>query len=305
MDADWSTRKPSRKQRAAQLSDYLSTALQYLLPQRFITGLAYKLTHSRTTWLKNFLIRAFIAHFNVDMSEAEESDPNNYHNFNHFFTRPLRPGVRPLAIGEGVVCCPVDGIVSQAGMIENETLFQAKNRIFTLTQLLGGDTAPPFRQGSFITLYLSPRDYHRVHMPIGGRLQRMTYIPGQLFSVSPATTRLVPNLFARNERVATFFDTSAGPMALVLVGAINVASIETVWAGAITPPLGKQIRHWDYSETEKSSIVLDKGAEMGRFNMGSTVIILFAKESVLWDASIVPETMAWMGQRLGEIQNKD
>jgi phosphatidylserine decarboxylase len=306
MDADCSTTPHSQKQRAAKLSDYLSAALQYLLPQRLITWLAYKLTRSRTSGFKNFLIRAFIAHFNVDMSEAKEPDPTRYHDFNHFFTRPLRPDARPLAVGDGVLCCPVDGVVSQAGIIDNDTLFQAKNRLFSLTQLLGGDTATalPFQQGSFVTLYLSPRDYHRVHMPMRGRLQHMVHIPGQLFSVSPATTRLVPNLFARNERVATFFATPAGPMAMVLVGAINVASIETVWAGVITPPRRKQIRHWDYSDTEKPSIVLDKGAEMGRFNMGSTVIVLFAKQNVLWDATLVPETMAWMGQRLGEIQTK-
>jgi phosphatidylserine decarboxylase len=304
MDADWSTNKTTHKQRAAQLSDYLSTLLQYLLPQRFITWLAYRLTRSRTAWFKNFLIRAFIDHFKVDMTEAEESDPTRYRDFNHFFTRPLRPDVRPLAVGDGVLCCPVDGVVSQVGVVDDDTLFQAKNRTFSLTQLLGGDAtmALPFRHGSFVSLYLSPRDYHRVHMPTRGRLQHMTYIPGQLFSVSPATTRLVPNLFARNERVATFFDTAAGSMALVLVGAINVASIETVWTGVMTPPRGKQIRHWDYSQTEKPSMVLDKGAEMGRFNMGSTVIILFAKKSVLWDATIIPETMAWMGQRLGEIK---
>lgn len=306
MDADWSATKSSQIQRAAKLSDYLSTALQYLLPQRFFTWLAYRVTRSRTSWFKNFLICAFINHFKVDMSEAVESDFKSYHDFNHFFTRSLRPEARPLATGEDVICCPVDGIVSQAGVIEYDTLFQAKNRIFSLIQLLGGNTATalPFRDGRFVTLYLSPRDYHRVHMPMRGRLQHMVHIPGQLFSVSPATTRLVPNLFTRNERVATFFDTAAGPMAVVLVGAINVASIETVWAGAITPPRGKQIWHWDYSETDKPIIVLNKGAEMGRFNMGSTVIVLFAKGSVLWDATLAPETTVRMGQRLGEIQTE-
>jgi phosphatidylserine decarboxylase len=275
-----------------------------MLPQRFITWLAYRLTRNRTTWFKNYLTRAFIAHYKVDMSEAEESDSSKYIDFNHFFTRPLRPDVRPIAVGDGVLCCPVDGIVSQAGIAKNDTLYQAKNRTFFLTQLLGGDAnrASPFLHGSFVTLYLSPRDYHRVHMPIRGHLQHMTHIPGQLFSVSPATTRLVPDLFARNERVVTFFDTPAGPMAMVLIGAINVASIETIWAGAITPPRRKQIQHWEYSEAEESFTVLDKGAEMGRFNMGSTVIVLFAKESVLWDATLVPETRVWMGQRLGEIQ---
>lgn len=304
MDADWPTTKHAQRQRSAQLKDYLNTALQYMLPQRFTTWLAYRLTRNRTTWLKNFLIRTFISQYQVDMSEAEQSDPTKYHDFNHFFTRPLRSGVRPIAVGDGVLCCPVDGIVSQAGIAENDTLFQAKNRTFSLTQLLGGDThrALPFQQGSFVTLYLSPRDYHRVHMPIRGRLQHMTYIPGQLFSVSPATTRLVPDLFARNERVVTFFNTPAGPMAVVLIGAINVASIETVWVGAITPPRRKQIQHWEYSQAEKSSILLlDKGAEMGRFNMGSTVIVLFAKKSVLWDATLIPETRVWMGQCLGEI----
>jgi phosphatidylserine decarboxylase len=206
-----------------------------------------------------------------------------------------------MATGDRVVCCPVDGAVSQIGVADDDRLLQAKGRTFSLAALLGGDPerARPFRGGAFATLYLSPRDYHRIHMPLAGRLREMVHVPGKLFSVSPLTTRVVPELFARNERVAALFDTPAGPMAVVLVGAINVASIETVWAGAITPPLGKTVRRWSYPPNGEGAVRLDKGAELGRFNMGSTVILLFGRDAVRWEPAIRAGATVRMGQGLG------
>ena len=289
---------------AVSLTDRLRNLPQHLYPQHTLTALAYRITRIRTPWLKNLLIRAFIKAFGVDMREAAESDPLRYDSFNAFFTRALNPAVRPLASGEDVLCCPVDGTVSQAGAIDDEHLFQAKGKTFPLTALLGGDPdlAAPFRHGSFATLYLSPRDYHRIHMPIDGTLRSMIHIPGRLFSVSPLTTRVIPELFARNERVVTLFETAAGPMALILVGAINVASVETVWAGAVTPYRSRELRHWHYPTDSADTVRLAKGAEMGRFNMGSTVIVLFGPGAVDWDDSIAAERQTRMGQLLARIR---
>lgn len=287
----------------ATWGDYLRNLPQYLWPQRLLTRLTYRLTRVRLPWFKNALIRAFVRSFQVNLAEALQPDPQTYPDFNAFFTRSLKPGARPIAVDEGVVCCPVDGAVSQIGTATNEALLQAKGRTFSLTALLGGDAerARPFRDGSFVTLYLSPRDYHRIHMPLAGRLQAMIHVPGKLFSVSPLTARTVPNLFARNERVVTLFETPAGPMAMVLVGAINVASMETVWAGAITPPLGTTVREWNYPLTGESAIQLNKGTEMGRFNMGSTVILLFGKDAVRWESAITAGATVQMGQALGAL----
>ncbi len=284
-----------------RLSDHLRNLPQYLLPQRLLTRLIYRLTRIQTPWFKNALIRGFAQRFRVNLAEALEPEPCAYPDFNAFFTRALKPGARPIASGDRVVCCPVDGAVSQIGVAQTDTLLQAKGQTFSLTALLGGDSerARPFQGGAFATLYLSPQDYHRIHLPLAGRLREMAHIPGALFSVSPLTTRVVPELFARNERVATLFDTPAGPMALVLVGAINVASIETVWAGAITPPLGKTIQRWSYPPQGAGAVSLDKGAEMGRFNMGSTVILLFGPEAVRWESALQAGTPVQMGQRLG------
>ncbi|MDG4553304.1 MAG: archaetidylserine decarboxylase [Candidatus Competibacter sp.] len=285
----------------ATLGDRLRHWPQYLLPQRWLTRLTYRATRVRAPWFKNALIRGFARGFGVNLDEALDPDPRAYPDFNAFFTRPLKPGARPLAPGDRVVCCPVDGAVSQVGVARADRLLQAKGRDFSLTALLGGDAerARPFQDGGFATLYLSPRDYHRIHMPLTGQLREMVHVPGALFSVSPLTARMVPDLFARNERVAALFDTSLGPMALVLVGAINVASIETVWAGAITPPLGAAIRRWSYPPDGAGAVRLDKGAEMGRFNMGSTVILLFGAGAVHWEAAIRPDAPVRMGQRLG------
>ena len=288
---------------AALLGDCLRNLPQYLLPQRLLTRLTYRLTRARTPWLKNLLIRGFSRHFQVDLSEASEPDPRAYPDFNAFFTRALKPGARPLAAGDGAVCCPVDGAISEIGLAEADALLQAKGRHFSLTALLGGDAerARPFQGGAFATLYLSPRDYHRIHLPLAGQLREMVHIPGKLFSVSPLTTRMVPELFARNERVVAIFDTLAGPMAMVLVGAINVASIQTVWAGVMTPPLGKTLRHWDYPPDGDGAVRLDRGAEMGRFNMGSTVILLFGPGKVRWERDLQPGMPVRMGQRLGKL----
>ncbi|MBL8251668.1 MAG: phosphatidylserine decarboxylase [Candidatus Competibacter sp.] len=287
---------------AAGLGDRLRNLPQYVLPQRLLTRLTHRVTRARTPWLKNFLIRAFARHFQVNLNEALEPDPGAYPDFNAFFTRALKPNARPLAAGDGAVCCPVDGAVSQLGLAEADALLQAKGRHFSLTALLGGEAAraQPFQGGAFATLYLSPRDYHRIHMPVAGALREMVHIPGQLFSVSPLTARVVPELFARNERVAALFDTPAGPMALVLVGAINVASIETVWAGTITPPLASAIRRWRYPTAGEGAVRLDRGQEMGRFNMGSTVILLFGPGAIRWDAGIRAGAPVRMGQRLGQ-----
>lgn len=285
----------------ATLGDHLRHWPQYLLPQRWLTRLTYRVTRVRAPWFKNTLIRGFARGFGVNLDEALDPDPRAYPDFNAFFTRALKPEVRPLAPGDRTVCCPVDGAVSQIGIAQADRLLQAKGRTFSLAALLGGDMerARPFQEGAFATLYLSPRDYHRIHMPLAGRLREMVHVPGALFSVSPLTARMVPELFARNERVAALFDTEAGPMALVLVGAINVASIETVWAGAITPPLGTTIRHWRYPSSGAGAVRLDQGAEMGRFNMGSTVILLFGAGAVRWETAIQPGAAVRMGQALG------
>lgn len=291
------------KNSPALLSDRLRYLAQSLLPQRLLTWLTYRVTRVRTSWFKDALIRHFARHFRVNLAEALETNPRAYRDFNAFFTRALKPGARPIAPGDRVVCCPVDGAVSQIGLADADTLVQAKGRTFSLTALLGGDAerARRFQGGAFATLYLSPRDYHRIHLPLAGGLQEMVHIPGKLFSVSPLTTRMVPELFARNERVVTLFDTPVGPMALVLVGAINVASIETVWAGAITPPLGKTLQHWNYPPHGDGAVRLDKGAEMGRFNMGSTVIVLFGPGQVRWESEIKLGATVRMGQRLGKM----
>lgn len=282
-------------------SDQLRNLPQYLLPQRGLTRLIHWATRVQAPWFKDALIRWFIGQYQVDLSEALEPNPTAYRNFNGFFTRALKLNARPLAVGERVICCPVDGTVSQMGVAADDVLVQAKGRSFSLTALLGGDSAraQPFQGGAFTTLYLSPRDYHRIHMPLAGQLREMIHIPGKLFSVSPLTTRVVPDLFARNERVAALFDTEAGPMAVVLVGAINVASIETVWAGTVTPPLGTTIRHWTYPATGEKAVSLAKGDELGRFNMGSTVILLFGPDAVNWESTITADTVVRMGQHLG------
>ncbi len=276
----------------------LYVGVQYLLPQHLLSALMYRLTRLRYRPLKNLIIRGFVRHFRVDMGESMEPDVTAYETFNHFFTRELRPDARPLPESPDAVLCPADGTLSQLGKIAHGRIFQAKGRDFSLVELLGGrdDWARAFEGGGFATIYLSPRDYHRVHMPLTGDLREMIHVPGRLFSVNPITTALVPRLFARNERVACLFESEAGPMAVILVGAIFVGSMETVWAGQVTPrtSAGK-------SPGEGTTFRLDRGSEMGRFNMGSTVILLFPPDRVAWDPSLAAGDPVRVRQRIGDL----
>ena len=288
----------------ASLIDYLKALPQYLMPGHLISRLIHAFTRMRYPIIKNRFTAWFIKQFKVNMEEALVSDPYAYEHFNAFFTRELKPGVRPIVNGKSELACPVDGAVSQAGQIENGRIFQAKGHDYSLEQLLGGtaERTKPFQGGSFTTIYLSPRDYHRIHMPVTGTLREMVHIPGRLFSVNPATTRVIPGLFARNERVVSIFDTEVGPMAMVKVGAVNVGSIETVWAGMVTPPAGRVVRTWHYEGDE--AITLEKGAEMGRFNMGSTVIVVFGPEAVELAEEIQPGASVKLGQLLATGKGK-
>lgn len=307
-----STRGPVT--RGPSLTDRLRAWPQYLLPSHALSRIIFRLTRVRAGWFKRLLIGTVVRLYEVDLSEAAVPDPGAYPTFNAFFTRPLARGARPVAAGAGDVASPVDGVVSQAGPITSrgdgrlggsggERIFQAKGHSYTVTELLGGSErrAAPFHGGSFATLYLSPRDYHRIHMPLGGRLEEMVHVPGRLFSVDAATTRTVPRLFTRNERVAAIFDTDAGPMAVVSVGALFVSGIETIWHGLVTPPRGRRVSTWSYPTEGKDSVHLTKGEEMGRFNMGSTVIVLFAPGAVAWAESLAPEAAVRMGQAIGQL----
>ena len=238
--------------------------MQYILPHHTLSRLIGRFAECETPWFKNRLIAWFIKRYNVNMSEALLEDPSAYKHFNDFFTRELKADARTADTTDKAVLSPADGAISQQGEIEYGRIFQAKGHSFSLLELLGGDAerAAPFMGGSFSTVYLSPKDYHRVHMPLTGILREMVYIPGRLFSVNQTTAGNVPELFARNERVACIFDTEHGPMAVVLVGAMVVASIETVWAGLITPPM-RELRSYDYSQAARQPITLEKGMEMG------------------------------------------
>ncbi len=257
-----------------------------------------KFTHSKIKVWKNLMISQIIRIYGVNMSEAKEQDINNFASFNHFFTRELKAGARPITSSPNAIACPADGAVSQAGLIEQGEIFQAKGKSFSAVDLLGGnaETAKPFENGSFTTIYLSPKDYHRLHMPIKGTLTEMIHIPGRLFSVNGATVNSVPGLFARNERVACLFDTELGPMALILVGAIFVSSIETTWHGVVTPPSIESVRSWQYQD---NAPVIEKGEEMGRFNMGSTIIVLFGKDKVKWESEFTAGKKVQLGEMIG------
>ena len=281
--------------------DAVFILLQHILPQHLLSRAAGWLSENRTPWLKNFLITRFAAHFNVDMSEAANPDLRSYENFNAFFTRPLQATARPIAAPAPAIVSPADGAISQLGKIERGRIFQAKGQGFSVTELLGGDTARAelFNDGSFATIYLSPRDYHRVHMPCAGQLSAETYIPGDLYSVNQTTAENVQRLFARNERLVCYFDTTVGPMAMVLVGAMVVAGIETVWAGQVAPPL-RQPRQINYREPP-AAVELARGAEMGRFKLGSTVILLFPDKACTWDAQLQANSPVRLGETIGEI----
>ena len=276
----------------------LTTLPQYILPHHPLSRLMRQLTHSENKVWKNFFIKQIVSHYGVNMSEAIDSDINAYPSFNHFFTRALKPGARTIANNAGDIASPADGSVSQAGNITNGNIIQAKGKSYTAIDLLGGDEqrAAPFKNGKFTTIYLSPKDYHRLHMPLDGTLREMIHVPGRLFSVNAATANSVPRLFARNERVVAIFDTEIGPMALVLVGAIFVASIETVWHGEVTPPTAESIQTWQYKDNPPQ---LKRGEELGRFNMGSTIIALFGENTMNWKDTLVAGKKVQLGEKIG------
>lgn len=275
------------------MSDSLAVLPQYLLPKKALTIFAGWVAGAKGGGLTTALIRWFVKRYNVNMAEAAAPDIASYATFNDFFTRALKDGARPLFAADYV--CPVDGAISQLGPITGDQIFQAKGHSYSTTALVGGDAAlaAQFQDGSFATLYLSPRDYHRIHMPCDGDLRRMIYVPGDLFSVNPTTARGVPGLFARNERVVCVFDSADGPFALTLVGATIVGSMATVWHGQVNPPRSPQICEWQY---QAGQVSLKKGAEMGRFMLGSTVVMLFGKGRLAFN----PEWAATRPIRMGE-----
>ena len=275
----------------------LAVLPQYLLPKQALTWLAGKIASARAGTWTTALINWFIGRYQVNMTEAANSDPAGYASFNEFFTRALQVDARPLA--PSVLICPVDGAISQFGRIERDRIFQAKGHDYTCAALLGGDAAlaAPFVDGLFATLYLSPRDYHRIHMPCDGRLTRMVHVPGDLFSVNPTTARGVPGLFARNERVVCLFESAQGPFALVLVGATIVGSMATVWHGVVNPPRPGQVRTWHY---EQAPVALRKGDEMGRFLLGSTVVLLFPKGPLGFNPAWAPGRPIRLGEAMAD-----
>jgi len=269
--------------------------LQYLMPQHALSRLVLHATRVRAQWFKNGLVSGFLKLYTVDMSEAAEPDPRRYGSFNEFFTRSLKADARPIAADPNAIACPADGVISEAGSIAGDSLLQAKGRSYTLGDLLAARPwASRFQGGTFATIYLAPFNYHRVHQPLRGRLKETVYVPGRLFSVNALTAAQVPRLFARNERVLTLFDTDHGEFALILVGALNVGSIATVWSGDITPATRRVV-----TVLPPQDIALEKGAELGRFNMGSTVIMLFQAQRARWHAGVSAGARVRLGQSLG------
>ncbi|WP_148863486.1 archaetidylserine decarboxylase [Marinobacter fonticola] len=280
------------------MRDKLFVMSQYLLPQQGLSQWLGRLADDdRFPKVKNHVAQWFIKRYGVDMSEAADADLASYPTFNAFFTRPLKPGMRPVDEDPDRVTSPVDGAISQLGQIDEGRIFQAKGQDYSLLELVGGDEqkAKPYVDGEFATIYLAPKDYHRIHMPLAGTLKDMTYVPGRLFSVNPVTAANVPRLFARNERVIINFDTEWGPMCMVLVGAMIVGSVETTWAGVVAP--GRDINTIDYSQ--EAPIHFEKGDEMGRFRLGSTVILLFPKGRMDWTSELRAETVLRLGRAIG------
>ncbi|MCF7517530.1 archaetidylserine decarboxylase [Pseudoalteromonas elyakovii] len=285
--------------------DKFKIAMQYAMPKHFISRMVGKLAAAKAGGLTTALIKLFIKQYKIDMSEAKYPDPAHYKTFNEFFTRPLKEGIRPLAEESDIIAHPVDGAISQLGDVVDGQIIQAKGHDYSLQALLGGkeeDTAP-FLGGKFATIYLAPKDYHRIHMPVDGTLSKMIYVPGDLFSVNPLTAQNVPNLFARNERVVAIFETEIGPLAMVLVGATIVASIETIWAGTVTPPAGKDVFSWNYPTEGDNAITLKKGEEMGRFKLGSTVILAWGANQAEFLSDQHPETVTRMGTPFAKIND--
>ena len=282
------------------MSDRLKVLLQYVLPKQGLTVFAGRIAGAQGGSATTRLIRWFVGRYAVDMREAADPDIASYKSFNDFFTRPLRAGARPIAAADFV--CPVDGAISQFGAVDDHHIVQAKGHRFTTTELVGGDDvlAARFRHGSFANLYLSPKDYHRLHMPCDGRLTRMIHVPGQLFSVNPVTARGVPNLFARNERVVCVFDSAEhGPFVMVLVGATIVGSMATVWHGVVNAKRSNATTEWNYADQD---IVLRKGEEMGRFLLGSTIVMLFEQDSIVFNDQWAPERQVRLGEPMGHRQ---
>ena len=277
------------------MSPRLAVLHQYLLPKKTLTELMGWLASAEAGALTTGVIRWFVKRYQVDMSQAAEPDITRYRSFNDFFTRAMKPDARPLARAD--LLCPIDGAVSQCGRIERDQIFQAKGHRYTTTALLAGDAAlaRQFYDGEFCTLYLSPKDYHRVHMPCAGRLRRMVYVPGDLFSVNPTTARGVPGLFARNERVVCVFEGERGPFVMVLVGATVVGSMATVWHGLVNPPRRPRVHEWTYAD---DPVVLKQGDEMGRFLLGSTVVMLFPRDCMRFNPSWAPELPVRMGEAM-------
>ena len=277
------------------MSDRLAVLPQYFLPKQALTTLAGKFASARLGGLTTSVIRWFVGRYQVNMAEAANPDIASYASFNDFFTRALKDGARPLA--EASLICPVDGAISQFGPIAQDQVFQAKGHSYSTTALVGGDAAlgARFENGHFATLYLSPRDYHRIHMPCAGELTRMIHVPGELFSVNPTTARGVPGLFARNERVVCVFESDQGPFVLVLVGATIVGSMATVWHGQVNPPRTGTLRQWDYAPGQ---VRLQKGEEMGRFLLGSTVVMLFPQGPLQFHARWAPGGSVRLGESM-------
>ncbi len=285
--------------------EHMLAGLQSVLPQRSLTAAVHWLMRRETPWLKNALIQGVGNSVGVNFEEARSADPDDYRHFNEFFTRELKPGARPLDPDPSALLCPCDGRVSEWGAMQAGRIYQAKGHDYSLSALLADDPAcAALRGGTFWTLYLSPKDYHRVHMPVTGMLERMTYVPGKLYSVAPYTVRRVPGLFALNERVVSIFDTEFGPMAVVLVGAMLVGSMDTVWAGTITPAKERVIARHRYAPGE---VTLGRGEEMGRFNMGSTVILALPPGAVTPDHEGLPTPgdPVRLGQRLATLTTSD
>ena len=285
------------------MSDRLAVLPQYLLPKQALTRFAGFVASRERGWVTTEIIRRFVAKYRVNMDEALDANIASYSTFNDFFTRALKPGVRPLAPADLV--CPVDGAISQFGAIEHDQLIQAKGHQYSTTAMVGGDAAlaAQYLNGHFATIYLSPKDYHRIHMPCDGRLSRMIYVPGDLFSVNPVTARGVPGLFARNERVVCVFESARGPFVLALVGATIVGSMATVWHGLVNPPRGKVVREWLYPvspDKPEASIFLKQGEEMGRFLLGSTVVMLFPKGNLRFNPDWAPGRAVRLGEAMAD-----
>jgi phosphatidylserine decarboxylase len=291
------------QRKSAAVLEWLFVSLQYLLPQHTLSRAVHWLMRLELRPLKNSLIRWFVGRYQIDLNEYKGRRADDYKSFNDFFTRALDDDARPIAFGQDKLVSPVDGTVSQMGEIHGQSILQAKGSHYTVAKLLGGDAdlAREFEGGEFATLYLAPSNYHRIHMPVSGTLKSMTYIPGRLFSVNEATVRGVPGLFGRNERVVCNFDTEHGPMVMVLVGALFVGSIETVWAGEITPGGPAILTRKDYSGEKRPRLV--QGEEMGRFNMGSTVILLMPRKKYTWHRQLAAGRSIRMGQCLASAED--